>query len=235
MKKPLIGITQNYDENAMSYSLARTYVESVKKAGGLPVLLTYVKEEDLEELVQNLDGIVFSGGPDLEPALYSEEPVPALGGIAPTRDNFEMALAKAVISAGKPILGICRGCQLMNVACGGTLYQDLPSQYKEGDLLKHVQSAPRWHGSHSVELVPGTKLAECFPGETNIRVNSYHHQAIKDLAPGWKVSAKAPDGIIEAAESIEYPFLMAIQWHPETFYDFNNFDSVFKKFIEVCK
>lgn len=235
MKKPLIAITQNYDEEKMGYNIARTYVESVKKAGGLPVLLTYVHTNDLDELVSHFDGFVFSGGPDLEPDLYNEQPVPALGGIAPTRDDFEMALAKAVLKSGKPILGICRGCQLMNVACGGSLYQDMPSQYKEGQLLKHVQQAPRWHGSHSVELVEGTKLAECFPGIKNIRVNSYHHQAIKDVAPGWVVSAKAPDGIIEAAESKEYPFLMAVQWHPETFFDYSNFDSLFQKFIQVCQ
>ena len=235
MKKPLIAITQNFNETEFTYGIAKTYVESVKKAGGIPVLLTFIDDKDLDQLVKRFDGFIFTGGPDMEPNYFGEQPVPALGTITPSRDHFEVQLAKAVLKSGKPILGICRGCQVMNVVCGGTLIQDLPSQYKVDNLIKHVQSAPRWHASHAVELVPGTKLAECFPGETTIRVNSYHHQAIKDLAPNWVVSAKAPDGVIEAAEATDYPYLMAIQWHPETFFDYTNFDAVFKKFIKVCK
>jgi len=235
MKKPLIGVTINYDESTFIYSVNQTYVKSVSKAGGIPVLISYTNEDDVDALAKRLDGFVFTGGPDMDPAFFGEEPVPGIGSINPTRDNFEMKLVAAVMKTGKPILAICRGCQLLNVACGGTLIQDIYSQYKADNLIKHVQAAPRWHASHSVNLMPNTKFAEVFPGKTTIKVNSFHHQAIKELAPGWIIAAQAPDGIIEAAEATNYPFLLAAQWHPECFFEFTDFDLLFKKFVKACK
>ena len=215
------------------YQSGETYVESVRKAGGIPVLLPHTPE-DADAIAQRLDGLLISGGPDIDPKLFSEQPVPKLGAICPERDTSEYALLQAFMAAGKPILGICRGMQILNVYCGGTLYQDLGSQYTAAPLQKHVQEAPRWFTSHDVSVVQGTKLGEMLQAET-IGVNSYHHQAVKDLAPGFVVTATAYDGVIEAIEKPDHVFCVGIQWHPECMFALTSpFDNVFATFVQAC-
>ncbi len=232
MKKPLIGIACSFNSKENQYNMGITYVESVKKAGGIPVLLTFVKGDAVAELVEHLDGLLLSGGPDMDPSFFGEEPHPRLGGISPERDVFESEICREAMNRGIPILGICRGCQLINIVAGGNIFQDIPSQVS--GAIKHGQDAPRWHASHSARLRPGTKLAAIM-GEDTIRVNSYHHQSVKDVAPNWLVSAVATDGVIEAIEDTTHPFRLGIQWHPECFYEYTAFDALFQAFIGACR
>ncbi len=232
MKKPLIGIACSFNSKESQYAMGVTYVESVKKAGGIPVLLTFVNGADVGELLDHLDGLLLSGGPDMDPSFFGEEPHPRLGAISPERDAFEAEICREALKREIPILGICRGCQLVNIIAGGTIVQDIPSQVS--GAIKHGQDAPRWHASHSARLRPGTKLAAII-GEETIRVNSYHHQSVKEIAPNWVVSAVAPDGVVEAIEDPSHRFRIGIQWHPECFYEYTTFDNVFKTFIEACR
>jgi putative glutamine amidotransferase len=166
----------------------------------------------MERILPLLDGLLLSGGVDIDPVHFGEPPLPGMGEIAPERDAFELDLTKRSIQADLPVLAICRGIQVLNIAAGGNIYQDIPSQLT--DTIKHSQLAPRWYASHQVAVERGTKLAGIFPTEA-IGVNSFHHQAIKNLAPGFKVNAMAPDGIIEGIESNSNKFVVGVQWHPE--------------------
>ena len=159
-----------------------------------------------------VDGLLLSGGQDVAPKNYGEEPTPKLGDIFPERDDFEYALLKAALEAKKPILGICRGLQIINTYFNGSLYQDL--SYIGTEVLKHNQVNSPSMVTHSVTLDKSSKLFDIF-GEEKIRVNSFHHQAVKKVGDGLAISAKAPDGVIEAIEKTDYPFLVAVQWHPE--------------------
>ena len=232
MSKPIIGITPNFSFKERTYSIAETYVESIKKAGGIPLLIPHAPE-DAVQLAPRLDGLLISGGPDLEPAYFGETPSPKVGSICPERDESEMALLKAFVAVGKPILGICRGVQALNVGLGGTLYQDLGSDY-EGKVIKHNQDAPRWYFGHKATLVAGSKLAGIL-GETEIGVNSFHHQAVKDIAPGFVAVAHAPDGVIEAIEKPDHPFCLGVQWHPEGMFALTTYyDKLFAAFVAAC-
>jgi putative glutamine amidotransferase len=156
-----------------------------------------------------------SGGSDLDPGYYGEAPDTELGPTIPERDTFEMALVGLALRRGIPILGICRGMQVLNVALGGTLYQDLPSQW-EGDVLKHRQTIPKWRPSHEVEVRDGSYIAEVM-GRDVVKVNSYHHQGVKDLAEGLVVTGRSADGVVEAVEArnISEHWLLGVQWHAE--------------------
>ena len=212
--RPLIGITCGYDADEHQFRLNSPYQLAVEAAGGLPVLIG-VSAELAPELLTRLDGIVFTGGADLDPALYGAEPAVGLGGVSPKRDAFEITLAREAYRIGLPTLGICRGCQLLAAAGGGTLYQDLPSE-RPGSI-KHFQSSPRNHQSHAASVVAGTRLADVI-GHREIRVNSFHHQAVRDLPAGSVLAATAPDGVVEAFEDPRHPHWLAIQWHPEGFW-----------------
>lgn len=231
MKKPLIGIACSYNSKESQYSMGVTYVESIKKAGGIPVILTFVKGDDVRELLGHLDGLLLSGGPDMDPSFWGEEPHLRLGAISPERDEFEVEICREAIAMELPILGICRGCQVVNVVAGGNLVQDIPAQVS--GAIKHGQDAPRWHASHSVRIRPETKLAMIMDAD-KISVNSYHHQSVKDVAPNWMVSAMASDGVVEAIEDTTHPFRLGIQWHPECFYEYTAFDALFRAFINAC-
>ena len=193
------------------------YVEGVAEAGGVPVVLPpVVGVRGAEALLEGLDGLLLSGGSDLDPGYYGESPVPELGVTLPERDAFEMALLEHALRRKIPILGICRGMQVLNVALGGTLYQDLPSQMDHMVLLGHRQETPKWQPTHEVEVDGGSKVAEIL-GADELKVNSYHHQAIKELASGLVAVAYAPDGVIEAVESgdLSKRWVIGVQWHAE--------------------
>ena len=210
MKKPLIAITQNFNETEFTYGIAKTYVESVKKAGGIPVLLTFIDDKDLDQLVKRFDGFIFTGGPDMEPNYFGEQPVPALGTITPSRDYFEVQLAKAVLKSGKPILGICRGHQLFNLLLGGSLMQDLPAAL----LPFHDPQAADAAGDlrHSIACAEGSFLARVY-GRLTL-CNSSHHQALTAVGRGMRVTAWTESGLIEASEHESLPIL-TLQFHPE--------------------
>ncbi len=212
--RPWIGITCGYDQDEHQFRLNSPYQLAVEAAGGVPVLIG-VSPEVAPELLTRLDGLLFTGGADLDPALYGAEPAPGLGGVSPKRDAFEIALVREAYRIGMPTLGICRGCQLLAVAGGGTLYQDLPSE-RPGSI-KHFQTSPRDHQSHTASVMAGTRLADVI-GHEEIRVNSLHHQAVHDLPSGAVLAATAPDGVVEAFEDPRHPHWLAVQWHPEGFW-----------------
>lgn len=220
MKRPVIGITGNYADQTCT--LAEGYYQSVLNAGGIPVIIPprYVEEgddcSDLSGVLDNIDGIVFSGGGDPNPLLFGEEPVVQLHGITPERDLQELKLVRMAYDRQIPMLGICKGIQMINAALGGTLYQDIHSQKDGGVWVKHSQDEDRRFPSHTVKVENGTLLHKLF-GKDTLQVNSFHHQACKDIAPCLRLSAISPDGIVEAIESNEYKSILGVQWHPETF------------------
>ena len=222
---PIIGITGTLKEDVDTVAerplgkFVRTdldYVEGVAEAGGAPVVLPPVGDERAAgALVQSLDGLLLSGGSDLDPGYYGEEPTPELGVTLPERDAFEMALVGLALRRGIPVFGICRGMQVLNVALGGTLYQDLPSQW-DGNVLKHRQAIHKWQPTHEVEVREGSYIAEVM-GREVVKVNSYHHQGIKDLAEGLVATGRSTDGVVEAVEAKEFSerWLLGVQWHAE--------------------
>ena len=218
MKKMRIAITADtmpelsHITNLIQAPFApRQLVEVVSRLGALPVVLPDVADARGEDYVELFDGLIIPGGPDVDPRLYGEQPVWALGRTNYKRDLFEMALVKAAYKAGKPVLGICRGCQLINIAFGGTVYQDLPSQCPSA-YIQHAQQALGGYPVHEVRLTPGSALHQTF-GDT-AQINSRHHQAIREVGEGLVATAFAPDGVIEGVEASQGD-VVAVQWHPE--------------------
>lgn len=213
-KMPVIGITGNFSEGNLS--LAPGYYTSILKAGGLPLIIPPCENNDiLINLLEQVDGILLTGGADVNPLFFGEEPVRELHGINPYRDRQEWMLTRLAVNRQVPILGICRGMQMLNLALGGSLYQDIYSQRSE-TTLKHSQDMDRAFASHHIQITPDSLLARIL-NTTRVPVNSFHHQAVKEAAPGLQVSAVAPDGVIEAIESTEYKSILGVQWHPECF------------------
>lgn len=211
--RPRIGISLDYDPAQGRYGLKQTYVDAVLGAGGLPVLLPIVGEEGAAAYLDQLDGLVLSGGDfDVPPSLYGEATRPQCGALVPERTDSELRFLRSALATGMPVLGVCGGMQLLNVALGGSLHQDLPNDL---GLRGHQQPAPKDVPSHDVEVVPGTRLA-ALAGAGRLRVNSTHHQAVKAVAPGLLVSARSPDGVVEGIELPGHPFALGVQWHPES-------------------
>lgn len=211
--RPLIGISCSYDLQEGRFFLAEAYVNAITGAGGVPVILPSLEGiGNVNILIQNIKGLLLAGGGDVDPAHFNEEPSPKLGEITPARDKFEIVIAKAALRKKIPILGICRGIQVLNIACGGTVIQHIPAEIKKP--LKHSQKAPRWYPTHKVFLEKTSLLFSICETEY-LNVNSYHHQAVRDPAPGFKVTGVSSDGIIEAVENPKYPFVIGVQWHPE--------------------
>lgn len=211
--RPLIGISLDADATVARYELKRTYVDAVLGAGGLPILVPFAAPAAADEYLALLDGLVLSGGAfDVPPALYGEEVRAVCGPVVPERSETELRLLRSALASGMPVLGVCGGMQLLNVALGGSLHQDLPADL---GIRSHQQPHPRDVPSHDVEVVAGTRLA-ALAGAGRLRVNSTHHQAVKAVAPGLLVSARAPDGVVEGIELPGHPFALGIQWHPES-------------------
>ncbi len=217
-KKPVIGVTASWAtrDSLRCVDTPNDYVQSVEMGGGLPVVVPLRTDvADASRYAALLDGLVMTGGvEDVHPLFYGENPIVELNSVMPERDNWETALMKAVLDLNKPVLAICRGMQLMNAAFGGTLYQHLPAQVK--NVQGHCpEGLPMHYLWHRVNFEPGSMVHGLF-NKDQIRVNSFHHQAVKEPAPGFKVCARSEDGIIEAMESTIHRFAVGIQWHPET-------------------
>ncbi len=211
---PVIGITGNVNEGNLL--LLSGYFKSIVAAGGIPMVIPPYEDTSLMiEMLDRIDGLLLSGGADINPLFLNEQPVKALHNINPWRDRQELLLVRLAANRQIPILGICRGIQTMTAALGGSLYQDIDTQM-EGEHIKHSQDLDRSYASHTVKLEPDSILASLFNTET-LAVNSFHHQAVKEPAPGFRVTARATDGVIEAVESTEFKSMLGVQWHPECF------------------
>ena len=233
--KPTIGIVISTDRaSELFYTEKKAYVDAVFAAGGLPVFLPVVGDSGTpERFFSRIDGILLPGGPDVDPVHFGEEPEHDYTAIDPRRDSFELALAGLAMKNDVPILGICRGTQLLNIAAGGDIYQDLREQ-KEA-VLVHDQKAPQWYPTHAVEIGPGTLLSRVLEGETRVRVNSFHHQSVRRVADGFRASATASDGVIEAIENGSLRFALGVQWHPERmFVHYPMFMRLFTALVEAA-
>lgn len=215
--RPIIGVTaglikkNDFVEGPYTHE---DYVRSLVAAGAVPVVLPVAPDDVVEHYADLCDGFVFSGGDDVDPRFYGEAPSPEIDVFNTERDASELLLLKMAVRAGKPVLGICRGLQVMNVAFGGTLIQDLLSEREQ--TLQHIQKVPRMKTSHSVHVLTDSRLYAILEGRESLYVNSLHHQAIKTLAGELRAVAFAPDGVIEAAEHVSNDRILGIQWHPES-------------------
>ncbi|MBN2794262.1 MAG: gamma-glutamyl-gamma-aminobutyrate hydrolase family protein [Clostridia bacterium] len=203
------GVFSGFDRTYVN----QDYVRSIIDAGGIPLILPLTDDIDIiRGYMDIIDGLVLSGGHDVSPLMYNEQPKPKLGPILVSRDLFDIQMVEEAMERHLPILGICRGHQILNVALGGTLYQDL--SYKSDDILKHNQEQDPRTVSHEVKLTSNSILFDLFKAH-RIGVNSYHHLAIKDLADGFKITAVSDDGVIEGIEHVDRDFVLGVQWHPE--------------------
>lgn len=230
MKKPVIGISAVTAFNDMMFSQRVTYPQAIWAAGGDAILLPCAPNtENCERIVSMIDGLLVPGGFDIEPTIYGEEKLPECGTTFPSEDAYDMALIKEAVKQGKPVMCICRGCQIANVLYGGTLYQDLPTQY--GKTVEHSKGdIPGIINTHPVKLEADSYLAKVL-GATNIITNTAHHQAVKDLGKGFKIVGRAEDGTIEAIEQ-EDGSIIAMQWHPEMLQNVEMYRNLFIDFIK---
>lgn len=230
--KPLIGVTPLWDVGLDSLWMLPDYLDGIREAGGLPVVLPFVEAEDDIALLSNrFDGFLFTGGPDVSPALYGAEDHEGKAKTCPPRDRLEAALLRRVVALDKPVLGICRGLQLINAVLGGTLYLDLPGEHPSE--LVHRQAKPYGRTTHSVRLAgPLRDLLET----DELPVNTLHHQAVRTLAPGLEPMAYSPDGLVEAFHNPAARFLWAVQWHPEYLFRHDvPSRRIFRRFVEAAE
>jgi putative glutamine amidotransferase len=241
--RPLIGIPcASYAHRPYPYPPVQgnneTYIQAVERLGGVPLLIPLLHQEPaLRSIFDRLDGLLFAGGSDIDPALYGEEPHPNLGTVNPTQDQVELTLMGWARAWQMPIFGICRGFQVMNVAYGGTLYQDLPTQQDAaGNHQESFDRKVRDHLSHAMKVDGASRLASMLDA-TDLSVNTLHHQAIKDLGPGLRAIAWADDGIIEAVESTLEPWVIGVQCHPEELVKGadQRWDNVFRDFLTAAQ
>jgi putative glutamine amidotransferase len=245
--RPLIGVTTSEVRPAervnpvaegeplgKEMALGLTYLKAIEAAGGLPVVIPPLPDDAIEPLLDRLEGVCLSGGPDIDPALYEAEPHPELGPIEPDLDRLELAVAARADAREMPILAICRGTQALNIVRGGALYQHLPDLSTE---VAHRQTNPGTEPSHPVEVDPDSRLADALGGGTFEvdDVNSFHHQAIARLGDGLRISARAPDGTVEAIEDPSRRFLIGVQWHAETLIQREAEAELFRRFVEACR
>lgn len=239
--KPVIGISGsiliNKGSSFNGYKRAyvnHDYIQSVINAGAIPLILPFNEDEEVTKMMlERVDGLILSGGHDIDPTLYNEEPLLKIGEILPERDKFDSILYKNACKLKKPIFGICRGFQLINVLNGGSLYQDL--SYADFVTIRHNQVDNPSQATHSVDIENDTFLTDIFGNMT--RVNSFHHQIVKDLAKDFKVVAKSKDGVIEAIEKIDDTnYIIATQWHPEMMSSTcSNTQKIFNNFVNKVK
>lgn len=231
---PVIGVTGSLEEDERRHFINSNYLSRLLKTGAIPMMLSMdMDKKQIAISLDRLDGLMLSGGNDVDPMTFGEAPASGLGKVSPKRDRLEMRLVEEAYRRNMPIFAICRGVQSLNVALGGTLYQDLPSQYRSPEsepAILHAQTAHERYASHTISLVRDTPLFSLY-GEDTIGVNSFHHQAIKVLAPALTVCARAVDGVIEAVYDAGKPFVMGVQWHPERM---KEGAPLFEAFVKAC-
>ena len=235
MTKPLIGITtrnwHDLDNHPIS-AVQHAYIKAVIMSGGVPVLIPNIlSRDDLEELYARINGILFSGGGDISLDQFPGSDHPRIDGVDDKRDFTELTLMRTAVDDGKPVLGICRGAQVMNVALGGTLYTHIIDQV-ENALDHDYPGNRRTTLVHPVNVDEESRSAEIF-GETFLNVNSLHHQGLKDIAPRLRVAGHAPDGLVEVVEVEDHPYAIAVQWHPEWLTDQPAMQRLFKSFVDA--
>jgi putative glutamine amidotransferase len=234
--QPIIGITTNHSSNAFNQTtvlLNEAYVKAILQAGGVSVLIpSSIAENGWDALYARLDGILFSGGGDISLDHFEGDPHPRIDDVDSERDVVELNMLRAAASDGKPFLGICRGCQVVNVGLGGTLYTHLPDQFP--NVLDHSYPGNmRTVLVHEVKIEEGTHVADIL-GEPIVRVNSHHHQGLKDIAASLRIAGHSPDGLVEAIELPDHPFGLAVQWHPEWLTDQQSTRNLFRRFVEAA-
>lgn len=218
---PFVTLTTTLVPNGGGYhqpevTVYANYIHVLQRVGVTPLLVTPAHGPDaVAALVRSGLGLVLSGGEDVEPSRYGEDPIPELGETNPVRDAMEWRALDVALGLDMPVLGICRGMQLLNVYLGGTLYQDVPTQ--RGEMISHDQQAPWGQHHHHVQCVDGSRLQQILGDCRPLEINSFHHQAVKDLAPGVRCTAQAEDGLIEGIESERHRWVVGVQWHPERY------------------
>jgi len=238
MARVPVGLTIGNSREAEIFSLRDDYVRAVETAGGLPLVLAPGKVEDAQalaaEYLDRVQALVLSGGADVDPALYGEARHATVKRVFPERDAFELALCREALRRDMPTLAICRGHQLLNVASGGTLFQDIASQVEAA--VVHDPDQERWERCHDVVLLPGTRLRNIL-GQERVAVNSFHHQAVKKLGQGLVLSARGcDDGVIEGMEMPDRRFMIGVQWHPESFWDRpQGFQPLFQALVNAAR
>ena len=231
---PTIGITPQWDVEKELCTMRPSYIEALENAGAVPVIIPVTgNRRTLDFYIETCDALLFSGGQDIQPQLYGEETQPHCGALVPVRDRIESYIFERAMALDKIIFGICRGFQMINVACGGTLYQDLKIDHGTG--IKHRMDEPFNRSAHLVTAVPGTPLAALL-GEAPFEVNSVHHQGAKVLGKGLEAMAISEDGIVEAVYMPERRFVRAVQWHPEWYFK-ENADSaaLIQEFVDTAR
>lgn len=237
--KPVIGIPSRSvvdSNNGFKYSgIPLTYTDALERAGGAPVIVPlHLSEATLRAIFGRLDGLLLAGGVDVHPREFGEEVESFCGEIDEARDDLELRLTRWALNDTRPILGICRGIQMLNVAAGGSLYQDIPAQW-ETELFHSYKSGDPYNlRAHPVEIEPGSRVARLL-GATRLDVNSLHHQAVKRVAPGLRVVARAPDGIIEGVEAEDGRFIVGVQFHPELLHDEPVMERLFEDFVASAR
>jgi putative glutamine amidotransferase len=240
-RSPLIGVTPGYAGPSTDRNFCRTaeiiysdlnYLRRVEESGGLAVLLSHTERDNgFAQLSLQLDGLLLSGGDDVHPGRYGQELEFDNLSLSKARDDFEVGLIQAFVPTGKPILAICRGIQVLNVALGGTLLQDIPNQVGS---MHHSQSVPSTQPTHKVRILEDSRIHRIF-GCNLLDVNSHHHQAIDRAAPGLKIVARSEEGVIEAVEHEDHPYMIAVQWHPERLaLEIDVQKRLFADFVNAC-
>ena len=234
---PIIGLTSTLSTNTSGSpvcQVGRAYVDAVKNAGGIPLLIPVgIDKVRIKALLSRLDGLILTGGGDIDPGAFKSPSHPKVYGISPERDALEFYLLEAAVASNKPFLAICRGIQVLNVAFGGDLYTHIQDQVEKS--LKHdwFPKFPRDKLAHTVRLIPGSKLHRIFKTD-EIRVNSLHHQGIKTVGEGLKATAFAPDGLVEGLEVDGAGFAVGVQWHPECLLEDEKSAELFEAFLDAC-
>jgi len=230
-KRPVIGISDLHKDGTNA-AVPRSYVDAVLQTGGVPVVIPLMHDNEIIELLNSLDGIIFTGGEDFDPSYYNERPIPQMGKVNAIRDDFDIRVLRLAAERGLPILGICRGVQLINIVYGGSLYQDISAQYHDNSI-RHRQRQPKEEASHSVLVEDNTVFADIVK-DRMLMVNSSHHQAIKKVADGFRIAGRSPDKIVEVIEKIDSEnWILGVQFHPETrVLQDNAMRKIFRSFIE---
>ena len=235
MNKPVIGLTASHDQKTGELRMSSRYTDALRDCGAVPLVLPLsLKEGDCIQLPETLDGLLCTGGPDVHPFRFGEETLKGCGDFSPLRDEAELLLFHSFYKRKKPILGICRGIQLINIALGGDIYQDLDAQLSDRPPIAHRQPFRSDAPSHHVDLASDSQLARISQA-ARIPVNSLHHQAVRRPAESLRIAGQAPDGVIEALEQPDYPFLIGVQWHPEWLYHTHDHArKLFEAFAAAC-